>query len=768
MPSVTKILFRRGLDSQRQLTTLNQGEPGYSTDTKRLFVGDGATAGGTPAGIFNFGAVAALSGNYIYNSAQTNISPTAFNLLSSAEVGDFVYDQASTSIWAVSSTSIISGTTVPILSDFAHLYSTTGYEASQLYYNGTKLTIKDSGVGINQIASSITAGSRALSGGGGGVLDIKPKSIGNTLIVPASNNSVKITNNSGAVSDVIIGANQILGQTNATGSALGAVNLTTTGGLSLSSNANTIQLSVPANLLLQSGGYLTGTLSALNLFSGRFITDVIPTGSNDVVNVAFARTLSSGLITPTYLSSNYYPLTGGTLNGALVGTSYIQATNGFYSTNNYNGSYTDGIVVDYVTGNGRISVGANDAISFYNGGPASTALMTLSGSKVGIGTTTPGSPLSFGTSVVGAPGQANIIRLFDTGSTSYGFGISPSTLNIVSPGNTLFTNNSLSAMYIDSYGNVGIGNTNPLTDLHITNASGDTGLRVSSVSGNNNSFIQLGNTTTTSSSGYAIYFEGKTRAFRINADYPLGVGNNNLITGAPNGYVGINFALNTATLPAYPLDVNGNAHASRIYVDNTPSAVNELTRKDYVDSAFNNAATPPGTVMFFAGTTAPAGWLKANGAVLPQASYPALFAALAKQGNGNTTWWVANDGAANFRLPDLRGQFIRGWNDGIAASNAGSNTLTIPATDAGRSFGDIQADAYKSHTHSITDPGHWHRVAEYAGAGNGNVTKSHITAGTNANIGDGTGTSTTGITINSIGGTETRPSNIALLACIKY
>ena len=40
-------------------------------------------------------------------------------------------------------------------------------------------------------------------------------------------------------------------------------------------------------------------------------------------------------------------------------------------------SYADGIVADYSTGNGRISVGTNDTITFYNGGVANTQLAQL-------------------------------------------------------------------------------------------------------------------------------------------------------------------------------------------------------------------------------------------------------------------------------------------------------------------------------------------------------------------------------------------------------
>ena len=53
-------------------------------------------------------------------------------------------------------------------------------------------------------------------------------------------------------------------------------------------------------------------------------------------------------------------------------------TNGFYSTGAYSGSFTAGVIVDYVTGNGRFSVGTSDGFTWYNGGVGTTALMALS------------------------------------------------------------------------------------------------------------------------------------------------------------------------------------------------------------------------------------------------------------------------------------------------------------------------------------------------------------------------------------------------------
>jgi len=48
--TLLKLIVRQGPDSQRKQIVLDVGELGYSTDTKRLYIGDGANAGGNPAG----------------------------------------------------------------------------------------------------------------------------------------------------------------------------------------------------------------------------------------------------------------------------------------------------------------------------------------------------------------------------------------------------------------------------------------------------------------------------------------------------------------------------------------------------------------------------------------------------------------------------------------------------------------------------------------------------------------------------------------------
>mgnify|MGYP003638793069 CR=1 FL=1 len=89
---------------------------------------------------------------------------------------------------------------------------------------------------------------------------------------------------------------------------------------------------------------------------------------------------------------------------------------------------------------------------------------------------------------------------------------------------------------------------------------------------------------------------------------------------------------------------------------------------------------PAGMVATFARSTAPTGWLKANGALVSRTAYANLFAAIG-------TTYGAGDGFNTFALPDARGEFIRGWDDGRGV-------------DSGRSFGSSQAGMVGPHTHN--------------------------------------------------------------------
>ena len=140
---------------------------------------------------------------------------------------------------------------------------------------------------------------------------------------------------------------------------------------------------------------------------------------------------------------------------------------------------------------------------------------------------------------------------------------------------------------------------------------------------------------------------------------------------------------------------------------------------------FASGGVPPGSVMWFAATAAPTGFLKANGALVSRTAYSDLFAAIG-------TAFGIGDGSTTFNLPDLRGEFIRAWDD-------------ARGVDSGRAFGSYQADEYRSHSHGYG-----------ARPFGGNNTQGGSTFAFNGGL------------TQASGGTETRPRNVALLACIKF
>ena len=167
------------------------------------------------------------------------------------------------------------------------------------------------------------------------------------------------------------------------------------------------------------------------------------------------------------------------------------------------------------------------------------------------------------------------------------------------------------------------------------------------------------------------------------------------------------------------IGLGGAAHRIAIGWD-TPGLVAK------VDNQTMNVGVPTGAIAYFAHTTVPFGWLKVNGAAVSRTVYANLFALIG-------TTYGAGDGRTTFNLPDLRGEFIRSWDDGRTVDN-------------GRVIGSWQADEFRSHSHGI---------------------------GVNRMSDTDRGSSPSTVSIDTVGqtepagGIETRPRNIALLACIK-
>jgi microcystin-dependent protein len=183
-------------------------------------------------------------------------------------------------------------------------------------------------------------------------------------------------------------------------------------------------------------------------------------------------------------------------------------------------------------------------------------------------------------------------------------------------------------------------------------------------------------------------------------------------------------------------------------------------------ASVQNALIPVGAVQTFARSTAPTGWLAANGDTIGSASsnatnasadYSALFAVLwdnwsntdlpILDSSGVATTRGANaaaDFSANKRLPlpDLRGIFVRG-----------SGAQTISGATYDKTFAAKEADAVIAHTHDVS-------IIDFSATFlTGGPTPVNVSAGS---------TPVTTSSQSPAGATETRPANIALLYCIKF
>lgn len=182
-------------------------------------------------------------------------------------------------------------------------------------------------------------------------------------------------------------------------------------------------------------------------------------------------------------------------------------------------------------------------------------------------------------------------------------------------------------------------------------------------------------------------------------------------------------------------------------------------------TAVQNLFVQPGVIQAFAGATAqiPTGYLACDGSAVSRTTYAALYAAIGtKHGTGNDT--------TTFNLPDLRGRFIRGYDNGAGRDvDASGRTAANTGGSTGDNVGSLQGHAFQTHKH--TQVAHNHGVIyAYGNDGGGNYFRS-------GNSASGTGYSNEATpVINNTGATgthaqestgETRPVNIAMLYMIK-
>ncbi|MCW8918899.1 MAG: hypothetical protein OQL08_08810 [Gammaproteobacteria bacterium] len=172
-----------------------------------------------------------------------------------------------------------------------------------------------------------------------------------------------------------------------------------------------------------------------------------------------------------------------------------------------------------------------------------------------------------------------------------------------------------------------------------------------------------------------------------------------------------------------------------------------LTKIQALIAAGQSIGVPTGTTINGYFAAAPTGFVEASGVTLSRATYSDLYDHAVAEGlviteaawqAGEYGMFSDGDGATTFRIPDLRGEFLRGWDHGRGV-------------DSGRALGSWQDSENKAHIHGVPFDN-----TGGTGSGSGNLEET------------GTPSDPGAIDTTSSGGAESRPRNIALMVCIKY
>lgn len=224
-----------------------------------------------------------------------------------------------------------------------------------------------------------------------------------------------------------------------------------------------------------------------------------------------------------------------------------------------------------------------------------------------------------------------------------------------------------------------------------------------------------------------------------------------LFRGAPATVTDTTTNNHTATTHTHELDLSAVTSAAAIGYDNTTSGLVAAAVQSALDEIKSSLDSLRGSVQAFATSSAPSGWLKADGSAVSRTTYSALFAAIG-------TTHGSGDGSTTFNLPDLRGEFIRGFDDGRGV-------------DSGRALGSTQKGTLVAWD---SDPGEGVYSVSTSDAGSSGSEQVGADLYSLSDYPDAVLRGVTSTAVTSLPGSSegysgvARPRNVAFLYCIKY
>ncbi|MFP5424972.1 MAG: phage tail protein [Gammaproteobacteria bacterium] len=222
--------------------------------------------------------------------------------------------------------------------------------------------------------------------------------------------------------------------------------------------------------------------------------------------------------------------------------------------------------------------------------------------------------------------------------------------------------------------------------------------------------------------------------WQLTTDAPITLGTTALTFEQVVGRTGVA----AGTYTKVTIDKNGRVIAGTNPTTLAGLGITDAYTRPEVDSIVaQSSALPVGAVLPFTKAAVPPGFLELDGSVQSSTVYPDLAAYL------GTTFNKGDEPAGYFRLPETRGEFLRGWDHGRGV-------------DPGRGIGSWQDSQNKAHSHS-------------QGTGRTSFSTGGSTNGTVFGTPSDPNTRPSGETyqVSVEGGAEARSRNLAVMWCIK-
>jgi len=173
----------------------------------------------------------------------------------------------------------------------------------------------------------------------------------------------------------------------------------------------------------------------------------------------------------------------------------------------------------------------------------------------------------------------------------------------------------------------------------------------------------------------------------------------------------------------------------------TPEKVGASQVLDAIKDVAASFGGSIGTVAAWTTGSVPIGHLECDGSAVSRTTYSGLFAEI-------STIYGIGDGATTFNLPDYRGEFLRGFDNGAGNDPDSGSRTDAGGGNVGDNIGTKQLDDLESHVHNL-------QFQETNKTSGGADCSDVVDSGSNKDT-------------DATGGNETRPRNVYVMYIIKH